>query len=442
MKTSNEDIIELNKNPLELFNQSFRSQATKNSYTRKLKKITCEYLEDVLHGTFENRVLEFVSISRKNPDKITSILLALSKELKKRTQLEKEDENYLNPSSFSNFFKPIKKLLDINGISIVWKLIYSTYPEKNNLDDGRGYSKSEIKEIVKFCNGSLEKTIVLVSSSSGVRVGGLSGLTWNDLVPVYKINNKLVLEIKESEINDSEIVCAILRVYRNSSEEYPALITPEAYYSIMDYKKSWFNETKNYPKPEEPLLKNSGIFVKPLTESAIRKRVERVLIDSGIRITLVKGKRRHEIPTMNGFRRFFNKVNKEAISQDSTLASLIKKEFMMSHTGLVRLDKNYFKTHIFELVEEYLNAVPSLTISNENRLRAENHVLRKEKSKLEEYEIKMIGQDVKIKDLEKSNEKLQKQNDGIKELKQKSKLKDKEFEKRLRMLEKINIDRD
>ena len=324
--------------------------------------------------------------------------MALSKELKKRTALDKDDNNYLNPSSFSNFFKPIKKLLDMNGIAIVWKLIYSTYPENNNLDDSRGYDKSEIEKMLNYCKGSLDRMIILVSSSSGVRVGGLSGLTWNDLVPVYKINDKLVLEIKESEINDSEIVCAVLRVYRNTSEEYPALITPEAYNSIMSYRNSWINETMQNPKPKDPLLKNSGILVKSINESAIRKRIERVLINSGIRTSLEKSKRRHEIPTMNGFRRFFNKVNKETISQDSTLASLIKKEYMMSHTGLVKLDKNYFKTHIFELVEEYLNAVPSLTISNEQRLRSENHVLRKEKTELQttKQELEELKRDMRL----------------------------------------------
>jgi plastocyanin len=68
---------------------------------------------------------------------------------------------------------------------------------------------------------------------------------------------------------------------------------------------------------------------------------------------------------MNGFRRFFNKANKETLSKDSPLAALIKKEYMMAHVGLVKLDRNYYRAHIMELVEEYLNAVPNLTISNE-----------------------------------------------------------------------------
>ena len=69
---------------------------------------------------------------------------------------------------------------------------------------------------------------------------------------------------------------------------------------------------------------------------------------------------------MNGFRRFWNKTCKESLSRDSPLGSLIKKEFMMGHTGLIKLDRNYFKTHTLELAEEYLNAVQILPYPMKN----------------------------------------------------------------------------
>ncbi len=116
---------------------------------------------------------------------------------------------------------------------------------------------------------------------------------------------------------------------------------------------------------------------------SLKKRVERVLERSGIKKPLPAGQKRYEVPAMNGFRRFWNKACKESISNDSPLASLIKKEFMMGHSGLISLDRNYFKTHIYELAEEYLNAIPNLTISNEQRLKADNYRLRKEKSRIE-----------------------------------------------------------
>ena len=75
---------------------------------------------------------------------------------------------------------------------------------------------------------------------------------------------------------------------------------------------------------------------------------------------------------MNGFRRFWNKACKESLSRESPLAALIKKEYMIGHAGLVKLDHNYFKAHVLELAEEYVLSVPALTIGDAERLRMEN----------------------------------------------------------------------
>lgn len=50
---------------------------------------------------------------------------------------------------------------------------------------------------------------------------------------------------------------------------------------------------------------------------------------------------------------------------------MIKKEFMMGHVGLVKLDRHYFKAHVLELAAVYLKLVPALTIDDVERLRLE-----------------------------------------------------------------------
>jgi len=309
-------------------------------------------------------------------------MLTISKKLKERTTLDPSDKNYLNPSSVPNHFKPIRKLLDMNSVPIAWRRTYSTFPEENNNSTGRGYERHEIQKMLNFTKGSLDKEIILVASSSGIREGGLV-LKWEDVTPAYKVEDKIVLDVTESESKNAEIVCAIVVVYRSTREEYPAFITPEAYKALMDYKSVWIKEIGREPKPQDPLFKQAGPSLKLLTAAGIKQRVFRVIVDAGLRSPLVGGKRRHKVPIMNGFRRFFNKSNKESISKDSPLAALIKKEYMMDHVGLVKLDRNYFKTHVIELVEEYLNAVPSLTISNEERVKAENVRMKKEMTERE-----------------------------------------------------------
>lgn len=402
MKITKDSLVKIEDEPIELFYQGIKSSASRTSYTRKLRQVLCNYLEDVLEGSFEKRAAQLVYKAKENPHEVLRILLSLSKMLRERTEKDPSDKDYLNPSSINNFFKPIKKLFDMNGVAFAWKRVYATYPEQNNLDDSRGYTRQEIQRMLEFSD-AIERAIILVSASSGVRVGGLDGLKWQDLRPVYRIDDRLVLDdITESESERSEVVCAILTVYRQTKDEYPAFITPEAYKALLNYKITWINEVGKEPKATDPLFKKAGLFVRPLKENGIRKRVERVVKKSELRSKLIKA-RRHKVPTMNGFRRFFNKTFKETVSKDSPLAALIKKEFAMGHTGLVQLDRNYFKANIMELVEEYLNAVPNLTISDEERTKLE---VKKQQKRITELEIK----NARIEDLERRIRILEKTN--------------------------------
>lgn len=277
----------------------------------------------------------------------------------------------------------------MNDVPVAWKRIAYTFPARENTDSqGRGYTRQEIQKMIGFIRGPMDKALILVAASSGIREGGFV-LNWEDLTPVYQINDKIVFDITEFEEGNAKIVCGILTVYRKTSEEYPAFITPEAYRAILDYRQKWINEVGKDPLPSDPLFKEAGLFARQLKPDAIRRRITRIAEFAGIRKPLVKGRRRHEVPSMNGFRRFFNKINKETISKDSPLAALIKKEYMMDHVGLVKLDRNYFKTHIMELVEEYLNAVPHLTISDEEREKTLNKKLRIENKELYQKSIEI-----------------------------------------------------
>jgi len=382
LKLTREEIEVFSEDPIELFYSGIKSPITKAKYTEILRRVLCEILEDVLKGSFEQRAKQLVMDSKEKPEWATTILLAIAKKLKERTALVSTDKNYLNPNSVPNYFKPIRKIFDMNAVPVAWPRIYAAFPESNNNTEGRGYTRQEIQKMLNFAKGAMDRAIILVAASSGMREGGLV-LQWKDLRPVYKVGERLTFEITESETNTASIVCTVITIYRKSNEVNYAFITPEAYHALLDYKMTWFEETGRQPKDDDPIFKNAGPFIAPLTGAGIKARMYRVAKSSGVWISPKGGQRRSEIPIMNGFRRFFNKTNKESISKDSSIGALIKKEYMMSHTGLVKLDRNYFQTHIMELVEEYLDAVPNLTISDVERTKAENQRLRKEKSALE-----------------------------------------------------------
>ena len=68
MKLNPDDIKILDdKEPLDLFTQSTKSARTLYVYRCKLRQILCEYMEDVLSGTFEERVVEILDKGRNEP---------------------------------------------------------------------------------------------------------------------------------------------------------------------------------------------------------------------------------------------------------------------------------------------------------------------------------------------------------------------------------------
>ena len=405
IKINKNDIKHTTEDPITLFRTGIKSSHTRTTYEKRLKEFVCGVLENYLDGDrqlredqriqrlkngnkkmisslldadFEIRANELVKKTKEDPDSTTGILLAYISKLKERCEKPKDDPDYLNPNTVPNMFKPIKKLFKMNGVHFEWERIDASMPESEYNIDTRGYTHDEIREILKFTN-PLESTVTLVASSSGIRRGGFD-FTWDCIKPIYRRDDKLVMG-RYDDSDDTGLVCGMILIYAGSVEQYFALFSPEAWETIKTYKTQWRSDSLQEPQPKDPFLKRTGNRIIPMSCDAMANRLNKILRKAKIRVPLSEGKRNHDIPIMNGFRRFFNKINKETLSRDSPLASLIKKEMMMSHTGLLKLDKNYFQTHWQELVEEYLHAVPALTISPEERIKAENMKLRTERDR-------------------------------------------------------------
>ena len=406
--TRDEMVRSKDASPLELFEQGIRAEETRDKYTRTLRQVTCDVLEDILEGAFEERVAQLVKYGREDPEWTRDLLLNLSGKLRKRTELPRDHPDYLNPSSLNNYFKPIKKLFDMNDVVMPWKRVYATFPEMDNMAESRGWTRGEIGKMIRHAHDPMERALVLVLASSGIRSGGLD-LNWGDLVPIYRVRGGLVLD---PGAEDGEVACAMLQVYRGSSESYVTFVTPEAYRALREYGRMWERLMGRQPRPKDPVFLVTQGAPRRASYRSVRKRVDRMIEDAGLREGGAAGARRNEVPLMNGFRRYWNKTCKESLSADSPLSSLIKKEFMMGHKGLVSLDQNYFKTSVLELAEEYAGIVPDLTIDDAERLRRSNRrmsvnirELEEKNARIEELERKVEGVDA----LRRSNERMAKE---------------------------------
>lgn len=407
-----EEIKKLNETPSELFFSSLTVPATKRNYIASLKKILCEFLGQVLKGDselinqqiaeykkqklenkkpywdadFEVRINEFVRRAKADPDWAVSTLSTLAKKFNENMN-DKSNPEFRSLGCVDNYFKIVKKLCDLNNVNLNWKGIYNNLPKTDEQkEDTRGYTRTEIQKMLEHCRNIMDRVIILLGASSGIRAGAFV-LKWKSLKPIYFYKNKYLFEdyeLTESVTKEGKFICGLIRVYTNTDSEYYAFITPECWKTIQEYKEKWIQDIGKEPKDEDPFFRKAGFAVRQLTKDGIEKRLLRVAKDANIRKPLKKDQRIHEIPLFNGLRRFFNKENKNSLSKNSTLASLILKETQMGHGSLIQLDKSYFKEHVEELIEEYLTAIPNLTISEALKKEAENLELTK---KLSESEI-------------------------------------------------------
>jgi hypothetical protein len=107
----------------------------------------------------------------------------------------------------------------------------------------------------------------------------------------------------------------------------------------------------------------------PLKHSGVKRLIERVLWRYGFR---TEKKRRHEFAIDHGFRKFF-KTRAEQVMKP------INVEWLMGHsTGI---SDSYYRPTENELLEDYLKAVPLLTVSEIEEVRQKSEA---EKKQLEE----------------------------------------------------------
>jgi hypothetical protein len=217
----------------------------------------------------------------------------------------------------------------------------------------------EIHKIIEYPDRRI-KPLVYTMASSGIRVGAWDYLEWGHVSPIIK--------------EDGKLLAARINVYAGEDDEYFTFITPEAYLSLESWMKyrsrcgecitkdSWvmrdlWNSVNRLPKKEEKGKINEPVKLQSI---GVKRLVERALWAQGVRTSLEKGKKRHEFQTDHGFRKWY-KTQCEMSGMKP-----INIEKLMGHS--LGMSDSYYRATTDEILEDYLKAVPSLTISSENKL--------------------------------------------------------------------------
>jgi hypothetical protein len=202
-------------------------------------------------------------------------------------------------------------------------------------------------------------------SSGGFRLESWDYFTWQDVI-FFKND-------------DGTYKGAALRIYRGDPESYFTFITPEACKALEIYRENWKADIGVYPKPDDPLIKSIRYpVIRRLNHKGVRKRIDTIVTDIGLRPSLAENQKRHEVQLDHGFRKYFNTMLRRA------KVDYLDKEDMMGHK--IGLEKHYerYQEEDFERFPEYQKAIPFLTISNEERNKIELDMKQQKIDQLEE----------------------------------------------------------
>ena len=333
--------------------EAIRSKYTSGSYERRLITFLTR-LGMPIDG--------FVARAKKDPAWAQGVVLDWMLKEKQRF-LGKEIE----ASSVRNVLKPLKLLLEMNDVTGVnWRKISRMMPPARRYALDRAPTVQELRRIVGRSDVRFQ-AVILTMASSGIRVGAWDYLDWGHVEPLKM---------------EGRVVAAKLTVYAGEPEEYVTFVTPEAYEKLLEYMK--FREEKGEKvTPESPLARDRGQttcgrhgwnFV-GRAEVPVRLQslgVKRLFEDMMWRLGYRKEKKRRHEFSIHSIRKFFK-------TRAETVMRPINVETLMGHsTGI---SDSYYRPTDKELLEDYLNAVPVLTVSEVEEVRRESQLSR---SQLEE----------------------------------------------------------
>lgn len=375
--------VDTEQDPLKLFFSGIKSKETKEAYIKTLREFLFSIEE--LNGTFEERAVQFTEFAKKNPNETKQLLKNYATYLKERTQKPRENQDYLNPNTVPNKFKGIKKFLKMNEIPMEWANIEAIFPERNNVQQTRGYTTEEIQKILDYSTNVDMDFAILAESSSGIRVGAWENQTWGSIKPVYDAGNgSYTHDITKAGI-EPKIVCASMAVYDETSSKYLSIISIEAWDKLQSVKEKWTRRMRREPKDEDPIFLARFKDGRSFSHSGIRNKLNGLIVKSGVQKPLTEGQRNHEVPMTHGMRKRWNKIMSEQKINGESHANLIRKERLFGHkVGVTKLDASYFYSEIEESIPQYIHAMPDLMISEEYRTRRDLQILKDENQKLQQ----------------------------------------------------------
>jgi hypothetical protein len=245
--------------------------------------------------------------------------------------------------------------MNSNAPLINWKRITRGIPSGRKAANDRAPTLEEIRKLSEYPDRRI-KPIVYIMASSGIRIGAWDSLQWKHVTPITNDNG--------------EVIAAKLLIYPGDSEEYYCFITPEAYTALKDWMNYRSNHGENITSDSwlmrdlwQTTEMNYGAkfgvatYPKKLKSSGIKSLLERAIRAQRLCKPLSPGVNRREWKGAHGLRKYY-KTHAEQMMRP------INVEITMNHD--IGVSASYYKPSSREVLDDYLKAVPLLTINGDN----------------------------------------------------------------------------
>lgn len=352
-------LVQKNDEKIKLFEESIKSEETRRVYKYYLKK----YMDHL--GS------KYLFLKEKDPKKIEQSIIDFIILLKKT-------KSY---SAIHNYVCAILAFYKINDIVLNINKINRFMPDKRKSNKDRGYLREEIHRLLEVADERM-RAVILLLSSSGMRIGAIPGLRLSNLEKI--------------SIDNSTSVIYKITVYEGFKEEHFTFCTPECAKSIDQYleMRKRYGEKLN---PNSYLIREQFDIRDPFAISKCQVTASNTMTNKIIDLAIRSGIRKKEVlqenqkhlgsslrkdtPAAHAFRKFFTtqlvnlKINPEI------------REMLLGHA--IGLASCYYKPTDDDFLVEYQKAINALTINEEFKLR-----LQVKKLEIEKTELQRIAQDV------------------------------------------------
>ena len=239
----------------------------------------------------------------------------------------------------------------MNDIIVSWKKITRGLPKARRFADDRVPTLEEIRKIIDYPDRRIKPNVYTISSS-GIRLEAWNYLRWSHIKPIERGGHFLAAKVK---------------VYAGDPHEYFTFTTPEAYEALASWMKfrkdsgeditsnSWV--MRDLWDTKKGCIQHLVSIPKKLKATDVKRLVEDALWTQGLHTKLSAGKRRHEFQANHGFRKWFK------MTCETAGVKPIVTETLRRHS--VGISDSYYRPTEGELLDDYLKAVPFLTVANE-----------------------------------------------------------------------------